>query len=87
MRNPFINFRICLLSGALPVFWKRSPALPVLLMETASGPLVADAWAGAIKAFRRPGLSSNWGDQASKLLIQGDQQVEAIVGFSRGSGR
>ncbi|WP_191624929.1 hypothetical protein [Pseudomonas fluorescens] len=51
MRKSLIIIRINLLSRALPAFWKRSPSLPVLLMEMAQGPL------------------------------------EAITGFSRGSGR
>ncbi|WP_191628043.1 MULTISPECIES: hypothetical protein [Pseudomonas] len=51
MRKPLKITRIDLLSRALSACWKRSPSLPVLLMEMAQGPL------------------------------------EAIAGFSRGSGR
>jgi multidrug efflux pump subunit AcrA (membrane-fusion protein) len=87
MRIPLIIIRIYLLARALPAFWKRSPPLPVRLMETTSAPLVANAWAGTITASRRSNLSFNRGDPVSKLLTQEGQRVEAIVGFSRGSGR
>jgi len=87
MRIPLIIIRIYLLARALPAFWKRSPPLPVRLMETTPGPLVANAWAGTITASRRSNLSFNRGDPVSKLLTQEGRRVEAIVGFSRGSGR
>lgn len=87
MRKTLIIIRIYLLSRALPAFWKRSPSLSVLLMEMAPGLLVANAWAGTITASRRSNLSFNRADPVSKLLTREGQRVEAIAGFSRGSGR
>lgn len=87
MHIPLIIIRIYFLSRALPAFWKRSPSLPVLLMDMASGPVVANAWAGTITASRHSNLSFKRCDQMSKLLTQEGQRVEVIAGFSRGSGR
>ncbi|MFS2201395.1 hypothetical protein [Pseudomonas sp. Pseusp3] len=87
MCNPLIIIRIYFLSRALPAFWKCSPSLPALLMEIASWPVVANARAGIIAACWRSNLSFNRGDQTSKLLTRKGQQAEAIVGFSRGSGK
>ncbi|MDF9774666.1 hypothetical protein [Pseudomonas baetica] len=87
MQIQLTTIRIYLLARALPAFWKRSPPLPALLMETPPGPLVANAWAGSITTSRRSNLSFNCGDPVSKLLIQEGRRVEATVGFSRGSGR
>ena len=87
MRKTLIIIRIYLLSRALPDFWKRTSCLPVLLMKMSPGPMVANAWAGTITASRRSSLSFNRGDPVSKLLTQEGQRVEAIAGFSRGSGR
>jgi hypothetical protein len=53
MRKPLIIIRIDLLSRALSAFWKRSSSLPVLLMEMAPGPLVANAWVEAIAGISR----------------------------------
>ncbi len=87
MRKPLIITRIDLFSRALSACWKRSPRLPVLLMEMAPGPLVANAWVGAIAASRRSNPSFNRADPVSKLLTREGQRVEAIVSLSRGSGR
>jgi hypothetical protein len=87
MRIPLIIIRIYFLSRALPAFCKRSPSLPLLLIDMAQGPVVANAWAGTITASLRSNLSFNRGNPASKLLTREGQRVEAIVGFSRGSGR
>ena len=87
MRKPLIIIRIDLLSRALPAFWKRSPHVPVLLMEMAPGSVVANAWAGIITASLRSNPSFNRCAQVSKLLTPESQRVEAIIGFSRGSGR
>jgi hypothetical protein len=87
MCNSLIIVRIYFLSRALPAFWKRSPSLPVLLMDMAQGPVVANAWAGTIMASLRSNLSFDRGAPVGKLLTQEGQGVEAIVGFSRGSGR
>jgi hypothetical protein len=87
MRIPLIIIRIYFLSRALPAFCKRSPSLPLLLIDMAQGPVVANAWAGTITASLRSNLSFNRGAPVSKLLTREDQRVEAIVGFSRGSGR
>ncbi len=87
MRKPLIIIRIELLSRALSAFWKRSPSLLVLLMKMAPEPLVANAWAGTITASLRSNPSFNRADPVSKLLTREGQRVEAIAGFSRGSGR
>ncbi|WP_223512162.1 hypothetical protein [Pseudomonas sp. GL-R-26] len=71
MRKPLIIIRIYLLSRALAAFWKRSRRLPVLLMEMAPGSVITND---------RACLASKW-------LTQEDLRVEAIIGFSRGSGR
>ena len=87
MRILLIIIRIYLLSRVLPAFGKRSPSLPVLLMEMTSGPLVANAWASTNTTSRRSNRFFNRGEQVSTLLTHAGQRVEAIVGFSRGSGR
>jgi hypothetical protein len=87
MRNPLIIIPIYFLSRFLPALLKCSPSLSARLMEMASGPVAANAWAGIIAASWRSDLSFNRGDQISKLLSRKGQQVEAIAVFSRGPGR
>jgi hypothetical protein len=87
MRILSIIIRIYLLSRVLPAFGKRSPSLPGLLLEMTPGPLVANAWMSTITTSRRSNRFFNRGEQVSTLLTQEGQRVEAIVGFSRGSGR
>ncbi|EJM72678.1 hypothetical protein PMI31_03541 [Pseudomonas sp. GM55] len=87
MCNSLIIIRIYFLSRALPAFWKCLPSLPALLMEIASWPAVANTWASTIAASRRSNLSFNRGDQTSKLLTRKGLWAEAILGFSRGTGR
>ena len=87
MCNPLIIFLIDFLSRALPAVWKRSPRLPMLLVDMALWPVVANAWTSTITASVCSNLSFNRGAPASKLLTREGQRVEANVGFSRGSGR
>ncbi len=87
MCNPLNIVRIYFLSRALPALWKRSPLLPMLLTEMAPWPVVANVWTSTITASRRSNLSFNRGDSASKWLTREGLRVEAIVGFSRRSGR
>lgn len=87
MRKPLIITRIYLLSRALSAFWKCSPSLPVLLMEMARGSVTTNAWAGITTASQRSNPTFNRAAPVSKLLTRESQRVEAIIGFSRGSGR
>ena len=87
MRKPLIIICIELLSPALPALWKSSPRVPVLFMEMDPGSLVTNAWAGIITASRRSNPSFNRCAPVSKLLTREGQRMEAIIGFSRRSGR
>ncbi|MBV7545150.1 hypothetical protein KW849_02360 [Pseudomonas sp. PDM26] len=84
MCNPLIIVLVNFLSRALPAVWKRSPCLPMPVMEMAPGLLVAKAWTGTITACRRSNLPFNRGAPASKLLTREGQGVEVIVGFQGG---
>ncbi|CAI8771251.1 hypothetical protein EMIT0194MI4_10003 [Pseudomonas sp. IT-194MI4] len=68
----------------LPGFWERPQSLPVQRVEVS--PRV-NTRAGTVKACRRSYLSVNREGQVNELLIQEGQRVEAIVHFSRESGR
>jgi len=87
MRKPLKIIRIDLLPRALAAFWKRSRRLPVLLMEMATGSVIANAWTGIITASRRSIPSFNRACLASKWLTREGLRVEAFIVFSRGSGR
>ncbi|CAI8866926.1 Secreted protein [Pseudomonas sp. IT-P258] len=87
MCKPLIIIRIDLLSRALTAFWKRSPHVPVLLMEMVPGSMVANAWEGFITASLRSIPSFNRTAQVGKFLPRKVLRGEAFTGFSRGSGR
>lgn len=84
MCNLLMIIPIFVFSMALPGFWERPQTLPVQRVEVSPGP---NTRVGTVEVCRCSHRSLNCGGQMSDLLIQEGQWVEAIVHFSRESGR